>query len=61
MNLKTIHEVVPQNKFSRVNRSNIVNKDRIDPFNNNDDFTGNHEISIGNYYREAFFEELMKN
>lgn len=60
MNLKTIHELLPQNKFLRVNRSYIVNKDRIDSFSNNDVFIGNYEIGIGNYYRDAFFEELMK-
>lgn len=60
MNLKTIHEVLPRNKFFRVNRSYIVNKDHIDSFSNNDVFIGNYEIGIGNHYRDAFFEELMK-
>ena len=59
MNLKTIHELFPQHTFLRVNRSYIVNKDRIDSFSNNDVFIGTYEISIGNYYRDAFFEVLM--
>ena len=60
MNLKTIHGLLPQSSFLRVNRSNIVHRDRIDSFSNNDVFIGNHEIGIGNHYRDAFFEELMK-
>lgn len=61
MNLKAIHELLPQNTFLRVNRSYIVNKDQIDSFSNNDVFIKTYEISIGNYYRDTFFEELMKN
>lgn len=60
MNLKTIHELLPQTTFLRVNRSYIINKDQIDSFNNNDVFIGNYEISIGNHYRDTFFDELLK-
>lgn len=60
MNLKSIHRLLPQNKFLRVNRSYIVNKDRIDSFTNNDVVIGDYEIGIGNHYRNVFFEELMK-
>ena len=60
MNLKSIHGVLPPHRFLRVNRSYIVNKDRIDSFSNNDVFIGDYEIGIGNHYRDAFFEELMK-
>ncbi len=59
MNLKTIHELLPQSRFLRVNRSYIVNRDRIDSFSNNDVFMENYEIAIGNFYRDAFFEALM--
>jgi len=60
MNLKTIHELLPENKFLRASRSYIVNKDRIDSFSNNDVFIGNHEIGIGNFYRDEFFEQMMR-
>ncbi len=60
MNLKSIHRLLPQNKFLRVNRSYILNKDRIDSFTNNDVVIGDYEIGIGNHYRNVFFEELMK-
>ena len=59
MNLKTIHELLPRQTFLRVNRSYIVNKDHIDSFSNNDVFIGDYEISIGDHYRDAFFEVLM--
>lgn len=60
MNLKKIHELLPQNNFLRVNRSYIVNIDRIDSFSNNDVFIADYEISIGGYYRDEFFEKWMK-
>lgn len=60
MNLKTIHDMLPKRMFLRANRSFIVNKERIDSFNNNDVFIENHEIAVGNFYRDTFFEELMK-
>jgi len=59
MNLKTIHGLLPSLQFLRVNRSYIVNKDRIDSFSNNDVFVGRFEIGIGNHYRDGFFEALM--
>jgi two-component system LytT family response regulator len=61
MNVKTIHGLLPQNRFLRVNRSYLVNKDRIDSFTNNEVFIGDYEIGIGNHYRNVFFEELMKS
>ena len=59
-NLKNAHKLLPQNKFLRVNRSYIVNRDRIDSFSNNDVFIGPHEISIGNFYRDDFFEQMIR-
>ncbi len=60
MNLKNIHELLTQPIFLRVNRSYIVNKNRIESFSNNDVFIENYEIGIGNHYRDSFFEELLK-
>ncbi|MDU1904170.1 MAG: LytTR family DNA-binding domain-containing protein [Dysgonomonas sp.] len=59
MNLKNIHEMLPQNIFLRINRSYIVNKNQIDSFDNNDVFIKTYEIAIGNFYRDAFLEEFM--
>jgi two-component system, LytTR family, response regulator len=59
-NLKNAHKLLPPDNFLRVNRSYIVNKDRIDSFSNNDVFVGSNEISIGNFYRDSFFEQMMK-
>lgn len=61
MNVKNIHNLLPKNTFLRINPSYIVNKNHIDSFDNNDVFIKQHEIAIGNSYRDAFFEELMKN
>src|SRR5690554_3226696 len=60
MNLKTIHGTLPPDRFLRVNRSYIVNKDRIDSFSNNDVYIGDYEIAIGNHYRDVFFDELLR-
>lgn len=61
MNVKTIHELLPQNTFLRINRSYIINKNHIESFDHNDVFIKTHEIAIGNSYRDTFFEEFMKN
>ncbi|PRD45004.1 LytR/AlgR family response regulator transcription factor [Sphingobacterium haloxyli] len=61
MNVKTIHNILPKNIFLRVNRSYIVNKNHIHSFDNNDVFIKEHEIAIGNSYKDSFFEEMMKS
>lgn len=59
MNLKTMHELLPKSTFLRVNRSYIINKERIDSFDNNDIFIKSYEIAIGNFYRDSFFSDFM--
>lgn len=61
LSMKTMHNLLPQRTFLRINRSYIVNRNHINSFDNNDVFIKQHEIAIGNSYRDAFFEELMKN
>lgn len=61
MNVKNMHDLLPSSAFLRINRSYIVNKNYIDSFDNNDVFIKKYEIAIGNSYRDAFFEEFMKN
>lgn len=60
LNLKTIHEMLPQTIFLKPNRSYIINKDHIDSFSNNDIFIDKYEIAISNAYRDSLFEVLMK-
>ena len=61
MNVKTIHDLLPKSIFLRINRSYIVNRNHIESFDNNDVFIKQHEIAIGNSYRDPFFEELLNN
>lgn len=59
MTVKGVSELLPDRNFRRVNRSYIVNTDRIDSFDTNDIFIGKHEIAIGISYRDQFFEEFL--
>jgi len=59
MNIKTIHDQLPQTLFARVSKSFIVNVKKIDSFDNNTIYIGQHEIPIGNAYRSCFFDEFV--
>lgn len=59
MYLRTIYELLPPGQFFRVSKSYIINMDKIDSFDNNDVLIGDHEIGIGNTYRDDFFSVLM--
>ncbi|SBW06629.1 LytTR family DNA-binding domain-containing protein [uncultured Dysgonomonas sp.] len=59
LNLKTMHELLPKAIFLRVNRSYIVNINKIDSFDNNDVFLKTYEIAIGNIYRDSFFNDFI--
>jgi len=59
MYLRTILELLPAKMFFRINKSYIVNLKKIDSFDNNDVFIGEHEIGIGATYREEFYKILM--
>ena len=56
MYLKIMEGLLPKNLFYRINKSYIVNLQHIDSFDNNDVYIQDHEISIGNSYRDALFE-----
>ena len=56
--LKAIHEQLPQDIFMRVNKSYIVNLNRINSFDTSDIFIEKYEIAIGNTYKDAFFEKM---
>jgi DNA-binding LytR/AlgR family response regulator len=56
--LKAMNEQLPPDIFMRVNKSYIVNMNRIEAFDTNDIFIGKHEIGIGSMYRNSFFEKM---
>lgn len=58
MYLSTIHELLPSEMFFRINKSYIVNLDKIESFDNNDVCIANYEIGIGNTYREDFYKTI---
>lgn len=61
MTIKALIELLPSRNFMRVNRSYIVNTDRIDSFDTNDIFIGSHEIAIGVSFKDEFFKMFLKN
>lgn len=60
MTIKTMEDSLPRHKFLRVNKSYIVNKDKVDSFDNNDVCIATTEISIGLSYRDAVLQALLK-
>jgi len=54
MYLKLIQQQLPEN-FMRINKSFIVNTDKIDSFDSNDIYINNFQIGIGYGYREKFY------
>ena len=56
MNLKNIFGLLSDDSFFRINKSYIVNLNKITAFDNNDVCIGDNEIAIGNIYRDSFFE-----
>jgi DNA-binding LytR/AlgR family response regulator len=59
MNIKTIHARLPLNIFIRTSKSYIINKHKINSFDNNVVYIDQHEIPIGNTYHTAFFEDFV--
>ncbi|WP_337966350.1 LytTR family DNA-binding domain-containing protein [uncultured Flavobacterium sp.] len=59
MNIKTIHEKLPQKIFARVSKSYVININNIDSVDNNTIYIGVNEIPIGNIYRDSFFEQFV--
>ncbi len=59
MNIKTIHDQLPQNLFVRISKSYIINVQHITSFDNNTVFIDKNEIPIGNAYRNYFFDEFV--
>lgn len=55
MNLKTIHQKLPQHLFLRVSKSYVVNTKYIDSFDHRIIFLGDVEIPLGEVYKKDFF------
>ena len=60
MTIKGMEDMLPDKTFLRVNKSYIVNKEKIDAFDNNDINIGAMEIAIGMSYRDNVLNELLK-
>lgn len=60
MNLKNVFEELPKAHFYRISKSYIVNFRHIQSFDNNSVFVNQHEIAIGNSYRDEFIDTFLK-
>jgi DNA-binding LytR/AlgR family response regulator len=56
MNLKTIHQKIPQHIFLRVSKSYVVNINFIDSFDHHNIYLGETEIPLGEVYKKDFFK-----
>ena len=61
MNLKTIHQKMPQDVFLRASKSYLVNKDHVESFDNHSVYIGEAEIPLGEVYKKEFFEKFLGN
>lgn len=59
MNIKTIHDQLPQHMFVRIGKSYVINVNEIASFDNNTVLIRKYEIPIGNSYRNYFFENFI--
>lgn len=55
MNLKTIHQKLPQQVFLRVSKSYVVNVNHIHSFDHHNIYIGDSEIPLGEVYKKDFF------
>lgn len=55
MNLKTIHQKIPQHLFLRVSKSYVVNIGYIDSFDHRSIYLGEFEVPLGDVYKKDFF------
>ncbi len=58
MSMKNMEEILPRDRFLRVHRSYIVQKDKIENINKNRITIAGHEISIGETYRQNLMDEI---
>jgi DNA-binding LytR/AlgR family response regulator len=55
MNLKTIHQKLPQQVFLRVSKSYVVNVNHIQSFDHHNIYVGDSEVPLGDVYKKEFF------
>lgn len=58
--MKNMEEILPSDKFMRVHRSFIVALDKIDSVSKNIIQVGDHQIAVGENYKDQFLEFLAK-
>jgi DNA-binding LytR/AlgR family response regulator len=58
MSMKNMEEVLPADRFLRVHRSYIVQKNKIENINKNRITIAGREIPIGETYRRDFMDEI---
>lgn len=59
MYIRTALDLLPHKQFFRVNKSYIVNLDKIDSFDNNDVYIKDYEIAIGKTFQEEFYKVFI--
>lgn len=59
MNIKTIYDQLPKDRFVRVSKSYVINVEHIGSVDNNTVYIGTNEIPIGNIYRDFFFNTFV--
>jgi len=57
MNLKSIHQKLPETYFQRVSKSYVINLDYIDSFTNHTLYINDAEIPLGDVYKKDFFDK----
>lgn len=55
MNLKTIHQKIPNSIFLRVSKSYVINLNFIDSFDHHNVYLGENEVPLGEVYKKDFF------
>ncbi|MFY1047519.1 LytR/AlgR family response regulator transcription factor [Chryseobacterium sp. GP-SGM7] len=56
MNLKTIHQKIPNSTFLRVSKSYVINLNFIDSFDHHNVYLGENEVPLGEVYKKDFFK-----
>jgi DNA-binding LytR/AlgR family response regulator len=56
MNLKTIHQKIPNSTFLRVSKSYVINLNFIDSFDHHNIYLGENEVPLGEVYKKDFFK-----
>lgn len=60
MNIKTIGAQLPESIFARVSKSYIVNVQQIASFDTEIIYIGNHEIPLGQAYKDDFIRQYIE-